>query len=79
MLMKKYKEILNYDTIDSIDFCEIEAEAILSNTKTSKTDLLIKYFELHYESQDETTSLINRQLSYPKSIDIDDPSTWAES
>ena len=76
---KKYKELLNDDTLDSMDFCEIEAEAILSNTKTSKTDLLIKYLELHYETEDKTTALINRQLSYPKGIDIDDPSTWSET
>ena len=75
---KKHKELLNDDTMDSMDFCEIEAEAILSNTKTSKTDLLIKYLELHYESDDKITALIKRQLSYPKGIDIDDPSTWSE-
>ena len=41
--------------------------------------MLIKYLELHYESDDKITALINRQLSYPKGIDIDDPSTWSET
>lgn len=75
---QKRKDLLNDDTIESWDFCKSEVGALLSSTKTAKTDLLIKYLEQAFENQDKVDAIIERQMTPIKDIDYNDPSTWSE-